>query len=96
MSDANAIKALLEKMDKDVAARFVVSALSLKKQVIDAALTTACQEMAIRDAKKQAEILGQKFEVVEKPLKKSLKKEEKSILNNLQEVLGPLLKKKDV
>lgn len=46
--DAVFIKTCMEKMDQDVATRFVLSGLSLDKNKIEDAFALACREMAIR------------------------------------------------
>lgn len=50
------IKNCLDKMDKDVATRFVMSALSLSKTKIDEAFAVACREMSIREENKKAKL----------------------------------------
>lgn len=49
----NALAALMKKMDKDIATRLVVSAVSLDPKKINDAVGIAFQEMAIRAKKKK-------------------------------------------
>lgn len=50
--DANFIRACLEKMDVDVATRFILSGLSLSKVRIEEAFSIACKEMQYRTEEK--------------------------------------------
>jgi len=52
--DAAFIKACMEKMDPDVATRFVLSGVSLDKTKIEDAFALACREMAIRAEERAA------------------------------------------
>lgn len=54
--DAIFIKTCMEKMDPDVATRFVLSALSLSKTKIEDAFALACREMAIREEDKKEKL----------------------------------------
>lgn len=51
--DSAFIRACLEKMDPDVAARFILSGVSLDKTKIEDAFVLACKEMQIRALEKE-------------------------------------------
>lgn len=96
-TDAKFIKSCMEKMDLDIATRFVFSAMSLSKIKIEDAFALACREMALREENKKQNIQPEDKNSELKASDKSMTEtalSTKSILDLVEDILLTATKKK--
>lgn len=92
--DAIFIKTCMEKMDEDVATRFILSGLSLDKTKIEDAFALACREMAIRaeeEAERAKKEMADNPEKVEELEAKQEKADEAFSSKNLLKIVEDIL-----